>query len=169
MDYSQFNFTEIFEIAQKIERHGAKFYRDAAAKFNDDKQDIKKLLLEFAEQEDSHEETFTKIQANYENKGLGNIELMDPLSLQYLDAIAKDFVFHDNEQQYSHVLLAMDKQDVFKFAIQREKDSILFYLGIKNSIRDKNLINTVDTLMKAEQKHLVDLTKYAKTYKYSIS
>ena len=56
-----FNADEVFEIAEQIERNGAKFYRTAAE--NIDKPENKKFLLDLAEMEDEHEQTFKQMRS----------------------------------------------------------------------------------------------------------
>ncbi|GAH47433.1 unnamed protein product [marine sediment metagenome] len=51
-----FNADEIFEMAEEIERNGAKYYREAAEKASDKK--TKQMLLDMAAMEDEHLETF---------------------------------------------------------------------------------------------------------------
>ena len=47
-----FNADEIFEMAEQIERNGAKFYREAAENASD--ADVKEMLLSMAAMEDGH-------------------------------------------------------------------------------------------------------------------
>ncbi|HRS71257.1 MAG TPA: ferritin family protein, partial [Anaerohalosphaeraceae bacterium] len=54
-----FNADEIFEMAEEIERNGAAFYREAAAKAS--REDIKKMLLDLAAMEEGHEQTFAQM------------------------------------------------------------------------------------------------------------
>ena len=54
------NAFEIFEIAERIERNGAMFYRKAAHMFFDN-ENVRKILLEIAAMEDEHERTFAKM------------------------------------------------------------------------------------------------------------
>ena len=56
-----FNADEVFEMAEQIERNGAKFYRKAAENIAD--ADEKKLLIHLAEMEDDHEKTFKTLRA----------------------------------------------------------------------------------------------------------
>ncbi|MHC4756037.1 MAG: ferritin family protein, partial [Planctomycetota bacterium] len=51
-----FNADEIFEMAEEIERNGAKFYREAAG--NSSSEETKKLFLDMAVMEDGHLKTF---------------------------------------------------------------------------------------------------------------
>ena len=54
-----FNPDEVFEMAEQIERNGAKFYRAAAKKFPD----VSKVLLDLAAMEDNHLKTFQTMRA----------------------------------------------------------------------------------------------------------
>ncbi|MBN1456465.1 MAG: hypothetical protein JW912_01280, partial [Sedimentisphaerales bacterium] len=54
-----FSADEIFEMAEEIERNGAKFYRKAAK--NAATKDIKDMLVNMAVMEDGHEKTFAEM------------------------------------------------------------------------------------------------------------
>jgi len=54
-----FNADEIFEMAEEIERNGAKYYREAAEKATDKK--TKQILLDMAAMEDEHLEIFVEM------------------------------------------------------------------------------------------------------------
>ena len=54
-----FNADEVFEIAEQIERNGAKFYRSIAEKINDTNK--KQLLANLAKMEDEHEQIFNRL------------------------------------------------------------------------------------------------------------
>ena len=54
-----FNADEIFEIAETIERNGAKFYNEAAA--NTTEPATKQMLLDMAVMEDGHLKTFQEM------------------------------------------------------------------------------------------------------------
>jgi rubrerythrin len=51
-----FNADEVFEMAEQLERNGAKFYHDAAE--GDVGQSNKQMLLDLAAMEEAHEKTF---------------------------------------------------------------------------------------------------------------
>ena len=54
-----FNTSEVLEIAEQIERNGAKFYRSAAAIF--DEPEICRMLLRLADWEAKHERVFARM------------------------------------------------------------------------------------------------------------
>ena len=159
----KFNLDEIFKIAVQIERNGAEFYRNASMKFEDN-QKIKRLLLELAVQEDSHEKTFSEILHKVlKNEGINS---EDELTRQYLDAIAGQFVFNKASEE-CELINDMSRQEVFDVAIVKEKDSIVFYVGLKNALTSEHSKNSIDFIIEEEQKHLVELRKYAEILKYA--
>jgi rubrerythrin len=159
----KFNLGEIFKIAEQIERNGAHFYREAALKFEDNTE-VKSLLLDLAVQEDNHEKTFSEILHKVlKNEGINS---EDELTRQYLDAIAGQFVFNKATEE-CELINNMSKQEVFDVAIVKEKDSIVFYVGLKNALISEQDKKSIDLIIEEEQKHLVDLRKYAEILKYT--
>ena len=54
-----FNADEVFEMAEEIERNGARFYREAAAKAAN--REVKEMFLGMASMEDGHLRTFQEM------------------------------------------------------------------------------------------------------------
>ncbi|MCJ7775532.1 MAG: rubrerythrin, partial [Desulfobulbaceae bacterium] len=61
-----FSADEIFEMAEQIERNGARFYRKMAENISD--KSIRELLLDFAAMEDDHERVFASMRADLSDK-----------------------------------------------------------------------------------------------------
>ncbi len=142
-----FNADDIFEIAEQLERNGATFYRDAAGSVDDS--DVKKFLLEFAAMEDEHEKTFINLR-----KELTTAEktptVFDPgnEAALYLKALADTRVFFKKEIDTSSV------QEIFKSAVTAEKDSIIFYLGMKDLVPATLGKGRMDAIIKEEMGHI---------------
>jgi len=142
-----FNADNIFEIAEQLERNGAAFYRDAAASVTDN--DVKEFLLEFAAMEDEHEKTFISLR-----KELSAAEkaptVFDPNneSALYLKALADTRVFFKKEIDTSTV------EGIFKSAITAEKDSIVFYLGMKDLVPSALGKDKMDIIIREEMGHI---------------
>jgi len=142
-----FNANEIFEIAEQLERNGAAFYRDAADSVDDS--EVKKFLLEFAGMEDEHEKTFINLR-----KRLTAAEkaptVFDPAdeSALYLKALADTRVFFKKEIDTSSV------EEIFKSAITAEKDSIVFYLGMKDLVSETLGKDKMDAIIREEMGHI---------------
>lgn len=143
----EFNADEIFEIAEQIERNGAKFYRTAAENVADE--DKKKLLIQLAEMEDEHEETFKALRAELsENEKV--MTTFDPEgdAEYYLRALADTRVFYEKEIDTTSL------KEVFKTAITAEKDSIVFYLGMKDIVPGHMGKQKLDGIIREEMDHI---------------
>lgn len=143
----EFNADEIFEIAEQIERNGAKFYRTAAENVADE--DKKKLLIQLAEMEDEHEETFKALRAELsENEKV--MTTFDPEgdAENYLRALADTRVFYEKDINTTSL------KEVFKTAITAEKDSIVFYLGMKDVVPAHLGKQKLDGIIKEEMGHI---------------
>ncbi len=142
-----FSADNIFEMAEQMERNGAKFYRKSAENAADPS--VKKLLLQIAAMEDAHEKTFAALRADLTNEEK-KATVFDPESesVLYLRAMADTKVFFEKEIDVSSI------QEVFKAAILAEKDSIVFYLGMKDLVPDKLGKNKLDIIIKEEMGHI---------------
>jgi rubrerythrin len=142
-----FNADEVFEIAEQIERNGAKFYRTVAEKVEDS--DKKQLLIDLAEMEDEHEATFKslrsqlsmdeKIQTTFDPEGD---------SERYLRALADTRVFYEKDVDTTSF------KGILKSAITAEKDSIVFYLGMKDVVPANLGKEKLDDIIKEEMEHI---------------
>ena len=152
-----FNFDEVFEMAEQIERNGAMFYRRAAEKFSDSA--AREKLLELAAMEERHEKTFAAIRAELTG-GVRIESTFDPenQAALYLQAIADGKVF-DIKKEPSNILSEGETlEDILHIAIGLEKDSIVFYMGIKDVVPDKLGKEKIDVIIREEKGHVVELS-----------
>lgn len=142
-----FNADEIFEMAVQIEINGAKFYRKAAESVAD--ADAKKFLLELAVMEDDHENTFKKMKSELTEE-LKKSKVFDPENeaVLYLKSLADTRVFFEKELDTTSL------KEIFKAAITAEKDSIVFYLGMKDLVAPAYGQTKVDAIIKEEMGHI---------------
>ncbi len=144
---NEFNANDIFEIAKQIEINGAKFYRTAANIVDEDAH--KQFLLGLAEMEDTHEQTFTDMQKDLSaaEKAEAVFDPEDQNAL-YLKALADTRVFFEKDQPEETM------KGILKAAISAEKDSIAFYLGMKELVSEKLGKSKVDDIIKEEMSHI---------------
>jgi len=143
-----FNADEIFEMAEQIERNGASFYRKSAELIADPA--AKKLLLDIAAMEDEHEKTFADLRAGLSEKEKVTT-VFDPegeISL-YLRALADTRVFFEKKIDNTSSI-----KDIFKEAILAEKDSIVFYMGMKDMVPENLGKAKIDAIIKEEMNHI---------------
>jgi rubrerythrin len=149
-----FNADEVFEVAEQIERNGAKFYRTAAKKFPD----VSKMLLELAAMEDEHEKTFKAMR-----KELSGTEEVPPVfdpdgeAQMYLRVMADEHVFNTKTDPAKQLAGVGTTMDVLKMAVDMEKDSIVFYTGLRESTPRKAGKDKVEAIIKEEFGHIAVL------------
>lgn len=153
----RFSADEVFHMAEQIERNGARFYRKAAEKTEGEAQTI---LLKFAAMEDEHEKTFQGMRAELPDEARRPM-VFDPdgdLGL-YLNAMADGYVFNVREDPSEALTGQETVEDLFDMALGREKDSVVFYVSIKEAVpidvgRDK-----IDRIIREELGHIGILSR----------
>ena len=142
-----FNADDIFEMAEQMERNGAKFYRTAAEKVADSS--AKEFLLELAGMEDEHEKTFALLRADLSQKEkMATIFDPEGESALYLRALADTEVFFKKEIDVSSM------EEILKAAITAEKDSIVFYLGMMQFVPEELGKDKLGMIIKEEMGHI---------------
>jgi rubrerythrin len=147
-----FNADDILKMAEQIERNGALFYRESAEKVTDHA--VKEFLLGFASMEDEHERTFASIRSQLSQKEKEST-VFDPQgeAAGYLKALADTRVFFEKEMPLDSL------EDILKEAITAEKDSIVFYLGMKEMVPETLGRSRIDSIIKEEMSHINTLSK----------
>lgn len=142
-----FNASDVFEMAEQIERNGAAFYRKAAGEITDP--DAKNFLLDLAAMEDDHEKTFSTMRADLSGAEKART-VFDPEGEtgSYLKALADTRVFFEKEIDTTSL------QAILKAAVLAEKDSIVFYLGMKDLVPDSLGQSRLDDIIKEEMSHI---------------
>ncbi len=151
-----FNADEVFEMAEQIERNGAKFYRAASEKFPE----VRQLLSDLAGMEDEHEKTFAAMRAE-----LSGIEVEPPvfdpddIAQMYLRAMADEHVFNIKADPVEQLADQETPEDVLKMAMGLERDSIAFYVGLKESVSPRAGKDKVEAIIKEEIGHIATLSQ----------
>ena len=152
-----FNADEVFEMAEQIERNGAKFYRKAAASAD---AESAAFLEELAEMEDRHEETFHDMRQELSQAEKTTVTF-DPEGegVAYLRAMADGKVFNFRADPSEKLTGQETPADIFHTAIGLEKDSVVFYLGMKAIVPDTRGRERVDGIIKEEMGHIMILSE----------
>ena len=142
-----FNVDEIFIMAEQLERNGAKFYRDSAKAIEDPAS--RKFLNELAQMEDEHEKTFKSLRAEITEKEKEST-VFDPEgeAALYLRSLADSRVFFEKEMDVTSL------RGILKAAITAEKDSIVFYLGMKEAVTESLGKGRIEKIIKEEMGHI---------------
>jgi rubrerythrin len=148
----EFNADEVFEIAEQIERNGVKFYQTAAENITDS--DKKQLLIDLAEMEIEHEKIFKNLRSELTQDDK-IVTTFDPNgeAESYLQALADTRVFYEKEIDITSL------KEILTTAITAEKDSIVFYLGMKDVVPGHLGKQKLDEIIKEEMSHIKLLSK----------
>ena len=149
----QFNADEIIQMAEQIERNGVRFYRKAAEVVKDEK--VTKLLLDLAVWEEGHERTFANIRAELMDSERKPI-VFDPdhETSMYLRAMADGHVFDVRLEPADKLTGSESAREILRMAIGQEKDSIVFYTGLKEMISQAAGKQQIDRIIKEEMSHI---------------
>lgn len=156
-----FNADEIFDMAEQMERNGAQFYRKIAE--GSPKGSVRDLFLKFADMEEAHEKVFISMRAELSDKDKESA-VFDPEgeSAQYLQALVDLRVFDENAGEgfaFFEDLAEEEKiERALRAAIGLEKESIVFYQGMKEFVPEHLGKNRIDDIIKEEMKHIRILT-----------
>lgn len=151
-----FNADEVFEMAEQIERNGGKFYRRAAEKYPT----LRTLLLELAAMEDKHERTFAQMRAELSAREV-EAPVFDPdnEAQMYLRVMAGGHVFNLKADPAEKLADVETAEDLLKMAMGVERDSIAFYVGLKESVSQKAGKDRVEGIIREEMKHVALLNE----------
>ncbi len=142
-----FNANEVFEMAEQMERNGTKFYRDAAETAADPSN--KELLMGLSKMEEAHEKIFESMRADLTavEKASTVFDPSGEASL-YLRALVDSRVFFKKEIDVTSMV------EILKSAIEAEKDSIVFYLGMKEAVPENLGRDRIEAIIKEEMGHI---------------
>lgn len=159
-----FNADEIFEMAIRIEANGAAFYRKAADLQKDPAD--KKFLETIAKMEDRHKAGFEamKQQISDMEKTQTVFDPNEELSF-YLAAMADAHGGEGNPEIANAFTGAETMEEIITTAIGLEKESILFYIGLKDVIPPKYGREKIEDIIRDEKNHIVQLNGFLKKSK----
>ena len=154
----EFNPDEVLQMAVQIERNGARFYRKAGELVKD--AEARELLLKLADWEEGHERVFADIRAQLTTPER-QAAVFDPdhEAALYLRAMADGHVF-DVRIEPAELLTGREEiEEILRLAIGQEKDSIIFYLGLKEIMPEKLGRGRIDEIIKEEMGHIAFLNR----------
>jgi len=157
-----FNANEIFEMAEEIERNGAKFYRKAAENTSDDQ--TKKMLLDMADMEDGHLATFQEMRKQLSGQEKGwTVFDPDNQSVLYLQAMADARGFEGKITPTKELTGSETPKEILETALNSEKESIVFYFGLKGLVPVRAGRDKVEAIIVEELSHITTLLKQLKS------
>lgn len=142
----KFSIREVLEQAVQTEKLGYQFYTGMADRFKDNG-DLLKLFSTLAEKELTHEKTFSDL---LNMIGDTEPEGWDEASLYMRAMVESEFFLGKNKS-----LPSMDNiktvADAVNFAIGFEKETLLYFHGIRDVVKEKDI---VDEIINEEKSHI---------------
>lgn len=147
-----FRASEIFDMAVRIENQGMDFYRACAGSASNS--DVRKVFEYLADQESKHIEIFSGMKEGHEDYRLP--ESYPGEMYSYIGSFVKDRVF---EERKKGIKTGAETEDPFKAVdtgLEFEKRSILFYSGIKQTVRESEK-EVIEKIIAEEHRHICQL------------
>jgi len=153
-----FSASEIVQLGIQIEKNGRDFYSAAVKSSKSDK--AKQIFEYLAKEEEKHikawEDIHSALGEKYEPPQAYSDEYYG-----YLRALSEEYVFTKEKKGEEIARNVKDEIQAIDIGINAEKDSILFYTGVKKLVL-KSAYKIIDRLIEEEQKHFKDLSNLKK-------
>lgn len=150
---TRFNAGEVFEIAQQIERNGARFYGRAAEAA--DSPQLRATLADLASMERKHLKIFEEMSERLSaEESPGTAYDPNDEVRSYLRAVAGGQVFDLREDPNEWLTADRSATEVLRKAIELEKETIIFYLGIEEAVPEDLGKEWVDDIIREEMSHV---------------
>lgn len=149
----KFSIREVVEQAVQTEKLGYQFYTTMAEKFKKENEDMNKLFSTLAEKEVRHEKAFSEL--------LGLIGDAEPEGWedvsQYMRAVVESEFFLGKNKSLPSMEKIKTVEDAVNFAIGFEKETLLYFYGIKSAVKEKEI---VDEIINEEKSHVMWLSAF---------
>ena len=151
-----FNADEVFQLAIRIEQNGARFYRKAAGLQTDSA--IVEMLNSLAAMEDHHEKAFELMRTKI-SEAEKPPTVFDPQgeAAEYLASMADHHGGEGSPVAADSLTGNETIEEIIDIAIGLEKESILFYVGLKDFVPPKFGQDKIDDIIREERRHIVQL------------
>ena len=144
-----FYINEIVNFAIEREQESYDLYKELAETV--ERQDAKIVFQRLMEEEKKHKELYTELLS-----GIGEKRTPSAQGYDEYDAYMRTLIADRRTVTRPHVEPA-NILDVLDFAIAREKDAVLFYVGLENYVPEKDR-PTVKQIIREEGTHIVKLS-----------
>ncbi|MFN3739304.1 MAG: ferritin family protein [Thermodesulfovibrionales bacterium] len=153
---SVFTVREVIEQAVQIEKLGYQFYTEMAQRFREE-EGLRKLFTTLAEKELRHEKVFKEL---LDMVGDSEPDGWDDISA-YMRAMVESEFFLGKEKSLPAMTHIKTVDDAVKFAIGFEKETLLYFHGIRDAVKEKEI---VDEIINEEKSHIMWLTRFRDSF-----
>ncbi len=152
----KYSIREVVEQAIRTERLGFEFYTTIAKRFEKDG-GLKKLFETLAAKELTHEKTFLELK---DMIGDEEPESWDEIA-EYMRAIVESEFFLGKNKALPSLEHVKTVEDAVSYAIGFEKDTLLHFYGLRDAVKEKDM---VDEVINEEKSHIMWLSKFKDSF-----
>ena len=146
---------EVVNFAIEREQESYALYEELAEKVENE--EAKNLFRVLMQEEQAHKTFYTTFLSTIESKQSPGVS-EDEEYVAYMRTLI------DSRRTVKEPKIDLDNiVEILDFAIAREKDAVLFYVGLENYVPEKDR-PTVKTIIKEEGNHIVKLTGLKKEF-----
>lgn len=150
----KFSIMEVLEQAVQTERLGYEFYSEMANRF-EKSEGLKNLFHTLAQKELRHKDRFEELK---EITGETEPEDWDEAA-SYLRAIVESEFFLGTGKSLPSLEHIRDAGDAVRFAIGFEKETMLYFVGIRDVVQNREII---DEIISEEKSHIKWLAAFGR-------
>ncbi len=151
---NRYSISEILEMAVQTEKLGNQFYTEMADRFQSN-QELVRLFNTLAAKERIHEKTFTSL------KEMAAAGAPKPTNWEDVADYMRAFVESEFFIGKGKALPSMDKiksaKDAVNFALGFEKETLLYFMELRNIVKEKEM---VDEVINEEKSHIMWLDRF---------
>lgn len=152
----KFTIHEIIEQAVQTEKLGYQFYTTMAQRFKDEER-LRSLFETLAEKELRHEKVFREL---LEITGEEEPEGFEDISA-YMRAMVESEFFLGKGKSLPSMENIKSVEDAVRFAIGFEKETLLYFHGLRDAVKEKEV---VDEIINEEKSHIMWLTRFRDSF-----
>lgn len=156
-----YSVNEIIEMAVQIERNGYAFYNEASKRKDLDARTVEFISF-LRDQELNHEKTFLGLRDDLDMTVL-ELSADWELVAAYLKTIVDSRIFNDVDSAIRKATGAKDILSLIDFAIAFEKDTLLYFHAVSDSISNEKAKIVLRRIINEEVSHVLKLNDYKKS------
>jgi rubrerythrin len=142
----RFSITEVIEQAIQTEQLGYEFYTGMAKRFEDN-EGLRRLFETLAQKELRHKKAFSELK---EITGEKEPEGWEEVS-SYFRAVVESEFFLGKDKSLPSMKHLETPHDAVRFAIGFEKETMLYFVGLRDLVKEKDII---DEIISEEKSHI---------------
>ncbi len=156
-----FKKNDIVEMAVRMEENGYEFYNEGLKRKDLDEKLIK-ILMKLRNDEKHHKKTFLALRDKSDIFELNNEIDWDQIEF-YVNTLIGTHVFSEPDSAIKLAQNAKNSKEMLEFAIQFEKDTLLFFHTISKYVKRNKSIKAVNSIIDEEVSHVEQLTEVLNT------